>query len=69
MVSTHSSHGETIYNGFGSTKGLLRAAMDAAVVGDTEPVPYGDRPEFLDLGKGMLDRLLSALDSTAPAAV
>jgi AcrR family transcriptional regulator len=46
---------ETIYNGFGSKKGLLRAAMDAAVVGDTEPIPFIERPEFLDLGKGTLD--------------
>jgi AcrR family transcriptional regulator len=46
---------ETIYNGFGSKKGLLRAAMDAAVVGDTEPVPYIERPEYLQLGEGTLD--------------
>lgn len=68
-VSTHSSHGvfhaaiaeeagvsvETIYNGFGSKKGLLRAAMDVAVVGDTEPIPFVERPAFLDLGQGTLD--------------
>ena len=46
---------ETIYNGFGSKKGLLRAAMGVAVVGDTEPIPFVERPEFLDLGKGTLD--------------
>src|SRR6478609_4808751 len=46
---------ETIYNGFGSKKGLLRAAMDVAVVGDTEPIPYIERPEYHDLGKGTLD--------------
>jgi AcrR family transcriptional regulator len=46
---------ETIYNGFGSKKGLLRAAMEAAVVGDTEPIPFVERPEFLDLGTGTLD--------------
>jgi AcrR family transcriptional regulator len=46
---------ETIYNGFGSKKGLLRAAMDAAVVGDTEPIPFVERPEFLDLGKGTVE--------------
>ncbi len=43
---------ETIYNGFGSKKALLRAAMETAVVGDTEPIPYVERPEFLDLGMG-----------------
>ena len=35
---------ETIYNGFGSKKALLREAMDVAVVGDTEPIPYAERP-------------------------
>jgi AcrR family transcriptional regulator len=46
---------ETIYNGFGSKKALLRAAMEAAVVGDTEPIPYVERPAFLELGTGTLD--------------
>jgi AcrR family transcriptional regulator len=46
---------ETIYNGFGSKKALLRAAIDAAVVGDTEPIPYVERPEYFDLGKGTID--------------
>ena len=46
---------ETIYNGFGSKKALLRAAMDVAVVGDTEPIPFIERPEFLDLGQGTLE--------------
>jgi AcrR family transcriptional regulator len=50
---------ETIYNGFGSKKGLLRAAMDAAVVGDTEPIPFVERPEFLDLGTGSVDERIS----------
>jgi AcrR family transcriptional regulator len=43
---------ETVYNGFGSKKGLLRAAMDVAVVGDAEPIPFVDRSEFLQLGEG-----------------
>ena len=47
---------ETIYKGFGSKKGLLRAAIDAAVVGDTEPVPLSDRPEYLALGEGSMDQ-------------
>lgn len=46
---------ETIYNGFGSKKGLLRAAMDSSVVGDTEPVPFVERPEFRALGEGTFD--------------
>ncbi len=50
---------ETVYNGFGSKKGLLRAAMDAAVVGDTDPVPFVERPEFLQLGEGPLDERIA----------
>lgn len=46
---------ETIYNGFGSKKGLLRAVMDVAVVGDDEPVAFVDRPQFAALGEGTLD--------------
>ena len=51
---------ETIYSGFGSKKGLLRAAMDVAVVGDVEEVPLADRPESLRLGEGPLDQRLRA---------
>lgn len=43
---------ETIYKGFGSKKNLLREAMDMAIVGDAEPVPLFDRPEFAALGEG-----------------
>src|SRR6476646_11148124 len=50
---------ETIYNGFGSKKGLLRAAMEVAVVGDTEPVPFVERPEFLAMGTGTLDERIA----------
>lgn len=50
---------ETIYNGFGSKKGLLRAAMEVAVVGDDEPVPLVDRPEFAALAEGDLEERLS----------
>lgn len=46
---------ETIYNGFGSKKGLLRAAFDASVVGDADPVPLAERPEFAALSEGTLD--------------
>lgn len=50
---------ETIYNGFGSKKGLLRAAMDSAVVGDSEPVPFAERPEFRALGEGSRDERIA----------
>ena len=45
---------ETIYKGFGSKKRLLREAMDVAVVGDAEPIPYSQRAEFASLGEGTL---------------
>jgi AcrR family transcriptional regulator len=51
---------ETIYSGFGSKKGLLRAALDVAVVGDTEAIPFAERPEALRLGEGPLEERLAA---------
>lgn len=43
---------ETVYATFGSKPDLLMAAVDTAVVGDTEPVALQDRPEFVALGHG-----------------
>jgi AcrR family transcriptional regulator len=51
---------ETIYSGFGSKKQLLRAAMDVAIVGDTEPVPVAGRPEYAAIGVGDLDERIRA---------
>jgi AcrR family transcriptional regulator len=51
---------ETIYSGFGSKKGLFRAALDVAVVGDADAVPLGERPEALRLGEGTLEERLAA---------
>ena len=51
---------ETIYSGFGSKKGLLRATMDVAIVGDAEPVPFIERDEFLRLGRGKVAERLRA---------
>jgi AcrR family transcriptional regulator len=51
---------ETIYAGFGSKKGLLRAALDVAVVGDTETIPFADRPEAKQLGVGSREQRLRA---------
>ena len=50
---------ETIYKGFGSKKALLRQAMDVAIVGDAEPIPYVDRPEFAALGEGTPDERIA----------
>jgi len=43
---------ETVYSNFGSKGALLREALDVAVVGDDEPVPLSDRPEFRALAEG-----------------
>jgi AcrR family transcriptional regulator len=51
---------ETIYSGFGSKRALVRDAFDAAVVGDAEPVPFADRPEFHRLGVGSRDERIDA---------
>lgn len=49
---------ETVYSGFGSKKALLRDAADASIVGDADPVPFSERPEFAALGEGPIaDRL------------
>jgi AcrR family transcriptional regulator len=46
---------ETVYKGVGSKKHLLRVAMDAAVVGDADPVPLVERAEFRSLSEGSWD--------------
>ena len=57
---------ETVYAGFRSKKGLLRAAMDVAVVGDAEPVAFAERPEARRLAEGSFDdRLAAAATVTA----
>jgi AcrR family transcriptional regulator len=57
---------ETIYNGFRSKKQLVRDAMDAAVVGDTEPIPWAERDEFRRMGVGTIGaRLDVATDTVA----
>jgi AcrR family transcriptional regulator len=43
---------ETVYSGFGSKKALLRQAVDVAVVGDDQPVPLADRPEYRRMAEG-----------------
>jgi len=53
---------ETVYAHFGSKPDLLRAVLDAAVVGDTGQIPLAERPEFLALATG------SPADRAAAAA-
>ena len=44
---------ETLYSGFGSKAGLLCAALDVAVVGDDDPVPFAERAEAAAMGAGL----------------
>src|SRR5450432_2102126 len=43
---------ETLYSGFGSKAGLLGAALDVAITGDDEPVPFAERAEATAMGAG-----------------
>jgi AcrR family transcriptional regulator len=43
---------ETVYSHFSSKRGLLRAVVDAAAVGDDAPVPLAQRSEFVAIGTG-----------------
>ena len=51
---------ETIYKSFGSKKQLLRAAMDASIVGDVEEVPLAERPEYQRLRQGTFEERAKA---------
>ena len=52
---------ETVYASFGSKTELLLTAIDVGVVGDTEPMPLSQRPEFTALGVGSVaDRIAAA---------
>lgn len=49
---------DTVYAGFTSKAGLLAAAKDVAKLGDEEPIPLMERPEFAALDRGSrLDRI------------
>ncbi|MCW2767793.1 MAG: TetR/AcrR family transcriptional regulator [Nocardioides sp.] len=43
---------ETVYATAGTKSDLLLRVIDIGVVGDDEPVPLADRPEFLAMGQG-----------------
>ncbi|MFC4783609.1 TetR/AcrR family transcriptional regulator [Nocardioides sp. MAHUQ-72] len=52
---------ETVYASFGSKPELLLTAIDVGVVGDAEPLPLSQRPEFAALGVGgFADRISAA---------
>jgi len=57
---------ETLYKHYSSKRVLFDAVVDHAVVGDDEPVPVAQRPEFLALGRGRrADRVAAAAALTA----
>jgi AcrR family transcriptional regulator len=57
---------ETVYSGFGSKKALLRDAADVSVVGDADPIPFVDRPQFAAMGEGPVeDRVRVGMDVIA----
>ncbi len=51
---------ETVYASFGSKSELLMAAIDVGVVGDVEPVPLAQRPEFAALSAGSFEARVAA---------
>ena len=57
---------ETVYKAGGAKTALLRAAMEAAIVGDTEPVPLAERAEYQAIGEGdEVQRIARAVAITA----
>jgi AcrR family transcriptional regulator len=42
---------ETVYKQFRNKGGLLKAAYDVRLAGDDEPVPLGERPEYLAIAE------------------
>ena len=57
---------ETLYKHFPSKRVLFDAVVDHAVLGDDEPVPVAQRPEFLAMGRGRrTDRIAAAAALTA----
>lgn len=54
---------ETVYSAVGPKGEVLRAAVDVGVVGDDEPVPLAERPQFQALQVGTsAQRLAAAAD-------
>jgi AcrR family transcriptional regulator len=51
---------ETVYAHFRAKPDLLLTAIDVGVVGDTEPVPLSQRPEFAALARGTRQERMAA---------
>jgi AcrR family transcriptional regulator len=52
---------ETVYATAGNKSDLLLRVIDIGIVGDDEPVPLADRPEFLAMGQGNRAARLAAV--------
>lgn len=42
---------QTVYNSFGSKPALLKRLYDVRLVGDDDPIPFGERPEVRAIGE------------------
>jgi AcrR family transcriptional regulator len=52
---------ETLYSHYSSKRKLLEAVIDHTLVGDDEPIPVAQRPEFVAMGRGRrADRIAAA---------
>ncbi|RVW08829.1 TetR/AcrR family transcriptional regulator [Prescottella agglutinans] len=51
---------ETVYSSVGNKRALLKVALDVAVVGDDDPVPLLDRPQFRAIAEGDLGERAAA---------
>lgn len=64
----------TVFARFGSKVELLKQCVDTATVGDTDPVPFADRPEMVNIREGrtahqVIERLAALIGSAAPRVV
>jgi AcrR family transcriptional regulator len=58
---------ETLYSHFSSKRMLFDAVVDEAVMGDSEPLPVAQRPEFLAMGRGRRRQRFDAAASLVTA--
>lgn len=58
---------ETLYSHYPSKRKLFDAVVDHAVVGDDDPVPVAERPEFLAMGRGRRTQRIAAAASLVAA--
>lgn len=64
----------TVFARFGSKAALLKEAVESAIVGDTDPIPFADRPEMRHVRAGrsarqVMVRLADLIASAGPRVV